>query len=232
MQEFIPDGFTPLLSLFSGQLGLGPSTDTLSLEAVPLPVRIYFPGEDVTSLLGPDTPLAAGSGYFSPPGTPFPTTFPPYCLLIVFMLFRSTVRCTAAKLGLPKVEPPVAVTLPDVPATPKPPTPMYTSGNRSKRARQVACGSRHTIVLTVSGDVYVFGSNSEGQLGESRPKAATGYVRHCVVIVAVFFSHVLCVRSGLGDGIDTVDVPTIVPTLSHKVAFEGTVVSVPQCLHQ
>jgi hypothetical protein len=62
-----------VLCYCSGQLGLGPSTDTLSLEAVLLPVRIYFPGEDVLSLVSPDTPLAAGAGYLSPPGNLLPS---------------------------------------------------------------------------------------------------------------------------------------------------------------
>ncbi len=34
------------------------------------------------------------------------------------------------------------------------------------KARQVACGSRHTIVLSLGGDVFAFGAGEEGQLGQ------------------------------------------------------------------
>lgn len=42
---------------------------------------------------------------------------------------------------------------------------------------QVACGLHHTVVLTLSGEVYAFGSNQFGQLGTGDMQPASGPVR-------------------------------------------------------
>ncbi|XP_011290756.1 E3 ubiquitin-protein ligase highwire [Musca domestica] len=42
---------------------------------------------------------------------------------------------------------------------------------------QVSCGLHHTVVLTLSGEVYAFGSNQFGQLGTGDMQPATGPVR-------------------------------------------------------
>jgi len=36
---------------------------------------------------------------------------------------------------------------------------------QQETVRQVACGSRHTLILTTAGDVFAFGDNTSGQLG-------------------------------------------------------------------
>lgn len=42
---------------------------------------------------------------------------------------------------------------------------------------QVACGLHHTVVLTLAGEVFTFGSNQYGQLGSGDLQAVTGAIR-------------------------------------------------------
>lgn len=45
---------------------------------------------------------------------------------------------------------------------------MYVSKIPDK-VNDVSCGENHTILLSVKGDVYVMGSNTQGQLGIGPP---------------------------------------------------------------
>ena len=44
-------------------------------------------------------------------------------------------------------------------------TPTLVRGLAGYSAREVSCGDRHTLVLTMDGNLFAFGINSEGQLG-------------------------------------------------------------------
>lgn len=53
------------------------------------------------------------------------------------------------------------------------PTPTAVDATRGLQVVDVAAGTGHTAVLTASGDVYVWGINALGQLGDSGPARAT-----------------------------------------------------------
>jgi alpha-tubulin suppressor-like RCC1 family protein len=43
--------------------------------------------------------------------------------------------------------------------------PTYVDALRGVGVRQIACGSGHTVVLTVDGEVYTWGRGDDGRLG-------------------------------------------------------------------
>ena len=48
-------------------------------------------------------------------------------------------------------------------------TPCRVEALRGKRVEQVACGSRHTVVLSDDAEVYVWGDKENGVSGPARP---------------------------------------------------------------
>lgn len=43
--------------------------------------------------------------------------------------------------------------------------PTYVDALRGVGVRQIACGSGHTVVLTIDGEVYTWGRGDDGRLG-------------------------------------------------------------------
>lgn len=68
-------------------------------------------------------------------------------------------RCTSGQLGLGKM------------STLSVESPTMVSALRSKMCRRVSCGETHTAVVTESGALYTFGSNTNGELGHGPPGA-------------------------------------------------------------
>lgn len=58
---------------------------------------------------------------------------------------------------------------------------------------EVACGTEHTILLTLKGEVYAMGSNSAGQLGTGPP--SQGYALP-TFLIELSFSKMVRVRAG------------------------------------
>jgi hypothetical protein len=92
-------------------------------------------------------------------------------------------------------------------------TPKLVDGLVGKKAKEVACGGRHTIVLTENGRVYSFGDGDSGQLGhcnfENQLTPTLINVpleRKCIVQLACGWAHSMALTSDghlytWGDGV-------------------------------
>ncbi len=92
------------------------------------------------------------------------------------------------------------------------------------KTRQVACGNRHTVALSVNGDVYGFGAGEEGQLG-SCPAALPTHA-HILSRAAATLTGDRDVCAGTGQTAATF-VPVKIDALENKV---GVAVNPPQSL--
>ena len=64
----------------------------------------------------------------------------------------------------------------------------------------VACGDRHTVVLTTEGRMYTFGDNESGQTGhgtteghQSKPKMVEALSSKKIILVAAGYNHTACI---------------------------------------
>lgn len=59
---------------------------------------------------------------------------------------------------------------------------------RSKRIRDIACGSNHSAAITSNGELYTWGSGEYGRLGHGdfltqlRPKQVTTSSFNCIIL--------------------------------------------------
>ena len=59
-------------------------------------------------------------------------------------------------------------------------------------AKQVVCGTHHTLILSISGLVYAFGRNTEGQLGIGHRHNAD----QCTVVTQISKIPMKCISAG------------------------------------
>ena len=70
--------------------------------------------------------------------------------------------------------------------------PIYVSKIPDK-VNQVACGGAHTVCLTMKGEVYVMGSNTQGQLGTGPPTKGSPLP---ILLEELSFSRMVQIRAG------------------------------------
>lgn len=71
-------------------------------------------------------------------------------------------------------------------------------GRLVEHVGQVACGTDHTLVLTVTGLVYAMGSNAHGQLGIHRgPHAILMNLNLPENVMDLNFQRIVKIRAGL-----------------------------------
>ena len=69
---------------------------------------------------------------------------------------------------------------------------MYVSKLPDK-VNSVACGVAHTVVLTLKGEVYVMGANTQGQLGTGPPSKGSLIP---ILLEELSFSRMVQIRAG------------------------------------
>ncbi len=83
------------------------------------------------------------------------------------------------------------------------PTPVTIPGLAAK-VTQIAAGGYHSLALTSTGQLYAFGANEAGQLGNTTDNGDTGYVAHPTPTLVSFPSlegHITQVAGGEGDSL-------------------------------
>lgn len=61
------------------------------------------------------------------------------------------------------------------------------------KVSEVACGEQHTVALTMKGEVYVMGSNTQGQLGTGPPSKGSPIP---ILLAELSFARMVKVRAG------------------------------------
>lgn len=61
------------------------------------------------------------------------------------------------------------------------------------KVNMVACGIEHTVALTQKGEVYVFGSNKQGQLGTGPPSKGSPIP---ILLQELSFAKMIKIRAG------------------------------------
>ena len=120
--------------------------------------------------------------------------------------------------------------------------PKHIEALKRKNSPKFAdCGSRHSVAVTVSGDIFAFGEGGAGQMGtgdrvdrSSRPYLLKSMRKKGCVMLASYRDHNVCVlgngdvyswgdgaHGALGLGADTLQVkePTLMPTLGKAAGF-------------